>query len=285
MGVSNWARERFGEAAEDLGSAVSAAIAEAHDDAVAAQASGRTKKKDPYGHTLKNRQHECLVAAARDLTGAAVFHPKGASFELVRFPATRVVLYPWRYATSGAQPRETARMRASGFRRDLLSTDPPDLQLTLDRHASLTEEEIDREFAEEVDVMSQLRSFSQVVTIGYASSVHALISLGWGDAELVDQERGTVRWQHWEVLPLRPSGGGGRQDLAVGGSGPFGPQGSGPVGLTSSARSPRFDDGPTDDDDFGLRPRDPQMGEPTQEPHPRKQDTGTDPSDVNDDHD
>src|SRR5688572_13887181 len=98
MGVLEWAMRRFGaEAAAVLPGAVVAALAEAHGDAVAAQAASGTPKRDPYGHTMKNRQHECLVARVRagEVPGAEVIRPRGASFELVRIPATNAILFPW----------------------------------------------------------------------------------------------------------------------------------------------------------------------------------------------
>lgn len=274
MGASRWARQRFGDVADDLAREVPAAIAQAHGYAVAAQVAGNTRKQDPYGHTLKNTQHECLVAAVGDLPGAAVFRPKGVSFELVRFPARDVVLYPWRYATSHAQPRETARMDASGFRRGLLAGDAPTRQLTLDEHAQLSEEELDRQLAEEADVLEQLRSWARVVTIGYASNVHALLAVGWGDAELVD-DQGTVEWRHWEDLPLvHPAALG--QDVTAPASAAR--DGVLPDTRAAAAGAPgpaaRFDAGPADDD-FDLRPRNPLAGEPTQEPLPPRPETGT----------
>lgn len=257
---------------------VPAAIAEAHAYAVAAQASSGTKKKDPYGHTLKDTQHECLIAAAADLPGIEVFHPVGASFELLRFRATGVVLYPWRYATSSAQPREKARMRFSAFRQDLLTGDVAGYrQLTLDEHADLPAEELDAQLAEEAAVLEGLRSIARVVTIGYASNSQALLAQGWGDADLVDI-RGTVVWDYWEDLPLL-----GRADGGAAGTGTGGPAARPPLrpvaggsALPPAARSPRFDDAPIEDDEFGITARGPLDGEPAQEPRPPRPDTGTD---------
>jgi hypothetical protein len=256
MGPSRWARERFGDAAEGLVAAVPGAILLAHEYAVSAQLSGHTQKKDPYGHTLKNTQHECLVDACRGLPGASVIHPKGASFDLVAFRDASVVLYPWRYADA-ANSRQKARMRTSGFRQELLASDAPSRQLTIDQHAHLTQEELEQQFEQETEMLEQMRSLARVVTVGYASNDSAFLELGWGDAELVD-DRGTVAWRNWEDLPLlgHAGGGGGALDLAVGGTPPVRPPGtSGPA----AQRPPRFDDvPPLDDDDFGLRPRDPQ---------------------------
>lgn len=273
MDVSSWAWQWFGPVAEELVRVVPAAIAEAHAYAVAAQASSGTKKRDPYGHTLKNTQHERLVAAAADLPGIEVFHPPGASFELLRFPATGVVLYPWRYATSSAQPRETARMRFSAFRQDLLTGDVAgDCQLTFDEHADLTSEELDAQFDEETAVLEELRSLARVVTIGYASNPQALLTLGWGDADLVDV-RGTVVWRHWEDLPLLGRAAGGAAGTGTGGPAPRPPLL--PVDGGSAAGSPRFDDPPLEDDELGITARGPLDGEPSQESHPPSPDTGT----------
>lgn len=94
MQVSAWAAERLGASAERLQEIVVRAIPRAHDDSVAAQAASGTSKQDPYGHTMKNRQHECLVEDALELSGVKVIRPAGASFELVTVVETQAVLYP-----------------------------------------------------------------------------------------------------------------------------------------------------------------------------------------------
>ena len=69
MSASEWAVKRFGTAADDLVEAVPRAIRLAHEYAAAAQGASGTKHLDPYGHTLKNRQHECLVDEALTMGG------------------------------------------------------------------------------------------------------------------------------------------------------------------------------------------------------------------------
>jgi hypothetical protein len=108
--------------------------------------------------------------------------------------------------------------------------------------------------------------------VGYASNPHALLELGWGDAELVDG-RGSVRWQHWEDLPLLGSPAASAAGLDITADGTKPPELSAP--RAARERPPRFDDTPFEDDDFGLRPRTPLTGEPTQEPAPPRPDTGT----------
>jgi hypothetical protein len=59
---------------------------------------------------MKNRQHECLVEAAREIPGVELSRPRGASFELVTIPETKAVLFPWRYASdNSAAVREYGR--------------------------------------------------------------------------------------------------------------------------------------------------------------------------------
>ncbi|HET9655027.1 MAG TPA: hypothetical protein VFP72_06720 [Kineosporiaceae bacterium] len=201
MQPSTWVRERFGSAAAALGPAVIEGILVAHEDAVAAQGASGTKKKDPYGHTMKNRQYEAVVEAARDIPGVRALRPRGAFFELVTVPETGTVLYPWRYATDGSVPRETARMRTSGFRVDLLgSAAPLDHQLTIDE-AGLDLEELEARLLEEQAVLEELKKSLRVVLVGYASTTSRLLDLGWGEAALADQH-GTLDWRHWESLPF-----------------------------------------------------------------------------------
>lgn len=200
MSVSAWAVERLGAAADRLQDAVVGAFPRAHDYAVAAQAVSGTSKQDPYGHTMKNRQYECLVEDAREIPGIKIVRPAGASYELVTVVETQVVLYPWRFATDNARSREHVRMRTSDFRRELLAglSRQPGGQLGLDQ-AELEEAQLDEDEA----VAEQLRSLVRVVTIGYRSNVSGLSELGWGDLELVDGG-GSIHWRKWEGLePVR----------------------------------------------------------------------------------
>lgn len=247
-------------------------IPEAHRDAVAAHAAGKSKKRDGYGHTLKNRQHECLVAAARGIAGVEVFRPPGASFELLRVPAMKAVLFPWRYATDGSVPREKARMRISKFRRELLSgaTSTPG-QLTIEQ-ATLEAEELEAQLAEEDALVEQLRSLARVVTIGYASTPNAVLDLGWGDADLVEGGD-AVEWRHWEQLPILSSTGAsaGLVDASAADTSRLRDVAREAIPLP---RAPRFDDVPLEED-LGLRPRSPLAGEPQQEAGPPTRETGT----------
>lgn len=268
MVASEWAVERFGVLADGLLETVPSALKRAHESAVAAQGASGTRHRDPYGHTLKNRQHECLVEALEGLEGVQRFQPHGASFELVRLTATRVSLLPWRYGTNRAASRLKVRMKPSGLRRDLLSgpAGNPN-QLSLEQ-AELPEAELEAQLAENDAVWEQLRSLARVVTIAYSSDPSGIFDLGWGDVELLDED-GTLKWLHWEPLLLADSAAGGgerRRHLqevkrsAVG---------------TPSTDS-RFDDAAgLDDDDLPMRAR-PSMGEPKREAEPNAEETGTD---------
>ena len=268
MGSSVWATKRFGAAADQLVEAVPRAIRQAHEDAAAAQAASRTRHLDPYGHTLKNRQHECLVKEALAIGGFESFQPHGVPFKLVRLVGTRITLFPWRYATSRKTTREMARMRPSGFRRDLLTgSNGPRNQMTIEQ-AELTEAEIEAQYAEEKAVWDQLRSLARVVTVGYASNPNGIIDLGWGDVELRGDD-GTVDWRHWEPLAWTATTaahetGAGRGLQAV-------------TTRTTDPRPPRprFDDVADTDDDVPLRPRT-TPGEPQHEVSPPVEGTGTD---------
>ena len=275
MPVSEWAIKRFGALADDLRDVVPGAVKRAHESAVAAQGASGTHHRDPYGHTLKNRQHECLVEALSGTEGVSVFRPPGASFELVRLTATRVTLLPWRYGTNRAASRSKVRMKPSGRRRDLLSGPKGNPSQYSIEQADLSETELEAQFAEHNDVWDQLRNFARVVTVGYASSPHGIYDLGWGDVELLDDD-GTVNWLHWEPLTITDvstagdgvGGGGGRPHLHAAKT----PDENHP------AAGPRFDTG--SDDDLPLRPRI-APGEPHHEAEPPSEETGTDdgPSD------
>ena len=269
MSVSEWANERFGTLAADLVEIVPKAVKQAHEYAAAAQGSGGTRHLDPYGHTLKNTQHECLVDALRKTPGTKRFQPHGASFELIQLTTTHVTLLPWRYGTNSKASRLKVRMRPSGLRRDLLSGPKENPNQYSLEQADLSEAELEAQMAEHDAVWSQLRRMARVVTIGFASSPHGIYDLGWGEVELVD-DNGTVNWLHWEPLALVEGSAAGKTESRGHLRAVTAPdQGERSVG-------PRFDDLDAGDDDrLLLRPR-AAAGEPSHETQPPVQETGTD---------
>lgn len=275
--VSSWARGRFGGAAEEIRWRVAKAVASAHSSAARAQAVSDTDRRDPYGHTIKNTQHERLVDELRDLPGVKIHQPPGAPYELVTLLDQRVTFYPLRYANDGHTSREKAKIRMSTIRMDLLGpADPADLaQLTID-HAALTPEEIDEQFEAEAEIERQLGSLSSVVIIGYASSPEGIHDLGWGEGSLgID---GHLSWGPWERLPLPGSSTGGAGFGDLGGPAPVSPvpvtprPGSG----TGAEQEPgRFDDD-VDDDHLEISARRGEPGVPQQEKADELEQTGPD---------
>ena len=268
---SAWAQRRFGAAAGDLASAVSLAICQAHDLAMAAHVSGGLQSNDTYGATMHVAMYEQLAAEAQGIPGVLIRRPKDVKgrFELVVLESPPVVLYPWRYATDKAIPRERAKFRppVSDLRKTLLSLNENTIgaQLTLDQ-AELDPEQLEAELAEEQAVLEQLARLGQLVTIGFASNpAGGIFDLGWGDAELVDENTGRVTWHYWEQLP--PPG-----DQAAGGEPrrPVSP-GAGDGG----GQSVRFDDA-APEDELVLRPRPPIMEPPISEPERPQEETGSD---------
>lgn len=202
LNASEWAKARFGGYAGDFARHVTQAIHSAHDRAMAAHLAGELDSSDAYGTTLAVAQHEELNARSRHIDGVAMRKPSGirSRFDLVVFGPTAVVLYPWRYAVDAKTSRVNAKLRKplSDLRVNLLTLAPP----SQDRQLSLLDEQIDLRESEELDSLeSQIADRGRVVTIGYASNPSAgIIDIGWGDAELVDLEIGTVHWSHWEPL-------------------------------------------------------------------------------------
>lgn len=268
--VSAWAAGRFGAAAGEVRRRVVRAVVDAHDSAAAAQAVSKTNKRDPYGHTMKNTQHERLVEELRDLPGVEI-RPSGASYELARLPHRQVTLYPLRYANDGNTPREKAKIRLSTIRMDLLGpahqADPE--QLTID-HAELTQEEIQDEFGARAEIERQLGSLSCVVIIGYASSPGGIHDLGWGEGSLGHD--GHLRWVFWESLPLPGSStGDGFGD--VGDQIPVSPN-PWPGSSTVAEQGPsRFDDDVDGDDDLDIVARRSKSRAPQQEKGPASEQT------------
>lgn len=262
MTASSWVSSVFGTHAEVVQNAVVSSIREAHDDSLAAQLSSRTRRQDPYGHTLKNRQYECLIdhLRAADIPGFDVFSPTGAVFDLVRLNHTNTVLFPWRFASDQRVRHDTARMvasRTSHIRRDLLTvtTAPDDDQLSLD-DAAVADEELQVQNEERRQVEAQLRGMARVVTIGYASNATGIFELGWGEASL-DEHNGTVTWAPWHPLTQLLVATRSTSETAA--------PALQAVPETNSAstatRGPRFDDAPLVGG-FDLLPRQPLAGEP-----------------------
>jgi hypothetical protein len=267
---SAWAQAHFGDGAGELAQAVARAIHQAHGRALAAHIGGGLAFNDAYGVTLHAAQYEELAAKCSDLPGVSIRKPKGvrSRFPLVVRDDPPVVLYPWRYATDKAVPRERAKLRppVSDLRKSLLSLNANTLpdQLTLDQ-AELDLQQLEAELAEEQALLDQLESLGRVITIGYASNPSAgIFELVWGDVELVDEETGEVFWRYWEELPPPGTQAGGaspRQPvLPVDGDG---------------SRVSRFDDAPLEDD-LGLKPRPPMTEPPFSEPGRSEEETGSD---------
>jgi hypothetical protein len=211
--VSGWARERFGPAAVALRGAIAAALAEAHRRALSAHVGSELRRTTrAYGMPMADIQHDAMVEYAGGVEGAEVFHPGGGQYRLVRVRG--VVLYPWRYAADATPVRE-ARMRhpVSDVRRHLLGGgQPANLQLSLD----------DIEGGDigggDPEMLTALAEAGQVVTVAYASSPGAgILRAYWGDAELVDGQRGLLVWHHLEELPAVEAAGGSTVDSAAAG--------------------------------------------------------------------
>ena len=269
---STWAIDRFGAAAADLAQAVPLAIHRAHDRAMAAHHSSGLTTNDAYGSTLAVTQHLQLVELTRSIPGVVARKPVDvhSRYELLVLDETRVVLYPWRYATDHTRTRQDAKLRppVSDLRKNLLTLTARAIegQLNFDQ-AGLTFDQLEAELAEEQAVVEQLAKFGQVVTIGYASNPAAgIFDLGWGDAELDDEDTGTVIWHHWEPLSVSWASGTGGSTRA--------PQPSlSQVDIPERAK--RFDDAPLNED-FHLRPRSPLTEPPTSEPERQRPETGSD---------
>jgi hypothetical protein len=265
-----WAQARFGHAAGDLARAISRAIYQAHEMALAAHVCGGLASNDTYGATLHVAQYEQLAAEAAGIPGVSIRKPKDirGRFDLVVWESPPVVLYPWRYATDKALPRERARLRrpVSDLRKTLLSLNENTIsgQLTLDQGAR-DSEELEAELAEMQTLLEQLAELGQVVTVGFASNPGGIFDLGWGEVELLDEQTGRVHWRYWEPLP--PPGSqtiGGEPQRAVS-----------PAAGDGYDRSGRFDHAaPEDDLGLKLRPHTPEP--PISEPERPQEETGSD---------
>ncbi|TVU62033.1 hypothetical protein FQP90_13325 [Paenarthrobacter nitroguajacolicus] len=241
--VSVWAREAFGGAAGELSARIPEAIRSAHATALTAHVAADMTTNDTYGHTLKVKQYELLVAQVREVPGVMIRRPQGMRFDLAVVPETNVAILPLRYATDRKDRREDSRLAApvSDLRQSLLglNSSAAPRQLTID-HAFVDDDALASGFEELEELDRQLRRFGRLVVIGYASNPAAGVwGIGWGDLELKNAATGEITWPHWETLPEISAGSAATHSLAADLS---------VVGRETS----RFDSSTEDDDDFGL---------------------------------
>ncbi|TDC60877.1 hypothetical protein E1200_29790 [Actinomadura sp. GC306] len=266
-GPSNWARARFGAAAEELIVRIPAALEEAHRRALEGHVSLGLETNEAYG-LIWLAQHQELVNHLRGVDGFYVIKPTRARYELPVIGNT--VIYPWRYADKIDRPVDRARMKLSEVRRHLLSLTPETghQQLRLDE-ADLDDEALNAEYEEVAETLRDMAQQVRLVLVAYASNPQSGILLAeWGDVVLVD-DGGYLTWLYRERLPQGIPGFG----FGEGGVGPA-PQPLKPIHPftpESSARS--FDEGPLEEP--VLKPQ-PPLSKPTQEPPTTTPEAGED---------
>jgi hypothetical protein len=196
--------------------------------------------------------------------------PKDVSirFNLVVIEPARTVVYPWRFATDNATPRERARFwtPVSDLRKTLLSLSEGTIsgQLTLEQGAR-DPEELEAELADVQAILEELKTQGRVVILGFASNPQGIFEVGLAEVELADERSGRVHWHHREPLP--PPGEPGT------GTAPRRPA-SPDTGDTHGQRV-RFDEAAAEDElDLKLRP--PLTERPISEPERPQKKTGSD---------
>lgn len=263
---SAWALDRFGSAAAPLLHAVPEAVHQAHALAEAAHLASGLNSNDTYGYTLHVTLHEQLVQFTSNIPGVTARKPIGvrSRFPYVVVEETSVALMPWRFAAAGSVRRTEAKLPlpVSDLRRTMfgLSMHQGHIQPTL-QDTDLDIDELEAMISEEREMFDQFRRRGTVVTIGLASNpTNGILTLGWGDVELVDADSGEVTWRHWEALRTIPVDQLGARPILLR-----------PAETASAAR---FDDAPLDDA-FRLVHRTPLASEPISEHPAEEQATGT----------
>lgn len=192
ISASRWAIEQFGTQAAEVIRRVVGSLTEAHRRGLAAQAEARLKTKHPYGGTW-TAKYELLVEALKDLPGAEVFRPRGASFELIKLNGH--VLIPFRHATTLDQPIKAARITNKIPLRVADTFEPLPLQPTL------FDEESDEEHAAVADAVADIDPSTPIVYIAFVCNVDSdrLLGVWWGLAPHRDDD-GRLNWNP-EQLP------------------------------------------------------------------------------------
>lgn len=270
--AGEWAQQRFGAAAADLGQAVAAGIQEAHRLALLAHLGSELSTNDAYGAALMVTQHEQLIAATADVQGVVARKPAGVKsrFPYVVVEDVSVVLMPWRFTNTRATRRVDATMPTpvSHLRKTLLSLGagaPAMTQLVLEQ-STLDDDQLEAQLAEEQEISAQLASFGRVVTVAFGSNpTDGLFELGWGDAELISEDTGHVFWHLWESLPA--------SDLRAAGLGVPTPAPLRSVDPVDGSRVGRFDAAPLNED-LGLAARPQPVSAPLSESQPEVEQAG-----------
>lgn len=207
---SQWAQQRLGALAPDLAALVSGAVIAAHRDAVGAHVAGNMKANDTYGNTMRVRMSEELVAIAGRTPGLISRKPEGvrSRFELLVVADTAVAVFPWRFGDTprvrhedGELRRPVSDLRAAAFS---LSGSGGTVQPSFeDVNAPI--EELEAQWSEDSEIRAELIKAGSVVVVGISSGPDGIFELGWGDVELLDRQRGAIRWLYWESLPTTVS--------------------------------------------------------------------------------
>jgi hypothetical protein len=269
---SAWAQARFGGIANELTQAFSRAVHQAHRRGLAAHFGGGLQSNDSYGATMYAAVHAELASECQDFPGVMLRKPKDVSirFNLVVIEPTRTVVYPWRFATDNATPRDRARFRTpvSDLRKTLLALSEGTIsgQLTLEQGAR-DPEELEAELADVQAILEELKTQGRVVILGFASNPQGIFEVGLGEMELADEQSGRVHWHYWEPLP--PPGEPGT------GTAPRRP--ASPGTRDTNGHGVRFDEAAAEDElDLKLRP--PLTEPPISEPErPRKKTESDEP--------
>lgn len=255
---TEWTKDRFGRLAETMDSVAARALADAHAYALAADAASGLDSADAYGSTMYVQQHEQLIHAARELDGVVPRKPTGVRgrFAYLVIEETNVVVVPWRFSSDQRHDRLEAKFRTpmSELRRNLLSLSVPGPPRERTFDDLLLEEEMGELWVEEeAQLNEQLAKLGRVVFLAFGSnSARGIFEQGWGEVELVDDQRGSVEWRNWS--PIAPAAG------AV----PV--REAGVVADAAATTVERFDNASAETkDEFGLALRHPLSGPATSE--------------------
>ncbi|MFJ8647523.1 hypothetical protein ACIRNI_15540 [Streptomyces sp. NPDC093546] len=188
-----WARQIFGDAADQLVDVVPACLLRAHERARNGHEGVHTQTLEAYGHGLYAVQYEELAAGLSPLAGATPVRLHGRTLMIV----ADHVIYPLRYAKKDVPVTAARLRRATGLRAELIRRHGPEpmqqvLDLGLDE---LQESEVHPD-------LGFLPEDIRLVLVAYACAMdRGMMRIEWGSAELRREDRFLV-WHHHEPLPL-----------------------------------------------------------------------------------
>lgn len=190
-----WLDDLLGSTASVVLTQLPECVAAGHERARDAQDASRLRQRNPYGGTSWLAVYDEFASTLGRITGARVFKPKNASYELVVINGT--LIYPCRVLVAGGRLEE-GTLRPTRLRRAISAVNQQETANSMLDFAGLALED-----GELLDPTIAIPSSvaSRVLLVPYESSPEAgLLAIGIGEGTVLLE--GTIDWSRFHQLPL-----------------------------------------------------------------------------------